>query len=181
MSERTLGTPHQASLPTTRRPINLEAQTVGPLGILTSLQPDIDRARIVHKLNYPEAVSEILQRVIAEAQACVTNPALSDDVRACFDLLLGSANCLLGRSAVASANDQRSIAYFNKAVALFTARESAINEQRNRSQLWTDYGLALYNAGAAERAIEALRKAESTGAALAGNVQFPRDGISGDR
>jgi tetratricopeptide (TPR) repeat protein len=171
-NDRTASTPSSAAPPATPRQLNLQAQTVGETGILTSLLPDVARARIEHLLGHHDAVSAILARVIADAHACVESTTIDDSTRACFDLLIASSNCLLGRSAAAMGNEAEGAPFFARAVSLFEARAPQVPEQPNANQLWTDYGIALYKTGSPGRAIEALTNAEKTGVLLAEMYHF---------
>ncbi len=147
-------------------PITFSAQAAGQAGVLTNLQPDVNRARIEHALRHPDAVSAILDKVIAEARSCISALALDPKLRACFDLMLGTSYCLLGRSAIVKGDKETSAGFFAQSVKLFDGSAGEIPEQRNSSQLWTDYGIAVFRTGAAERAIDILLNAEKTGAPL---------------
>ncbi len=146
--------------------LTLGSQTVGKAGVLTNLQPDINRARIEHALRHPDAVAAILDKVIGEARACASALALDPKLQACFNLLLGTSYCLLGRSATVKGDERKAAEFFSESVSLFEGSAEEIPEQRNASQLCTDYGIAVFRTGSPQRAIEILLAAEKTGASL---------------
>jgi len=178
-NERNLSPPSSSVPPSSPRPLNLQAQTVGGIGILTSLQPEVERARIEHTLRHPEVVSAILSRVMTEAQACNHSTILDDEERACFDLLLASANCILGRSSTAKKDTAEAAKFFAESVKLFDKRASLIAVQRNASQLWTDYGIASYKTGSLDKAAEALTAGGEDRSAASGNFLLPGFVLSG--
>lgn len=154
--------------------IDLQTGQVTQINILTSLQPLLEQARAEHALRHFREAQDILNRVIAEATRCVESAATPPDIRSGFDLLLASANCLIGRSLRSSGNERDGIPRFAVAVELFRRRQADIDGQRNDVRLHADYGIALYRAGDTvreaalmEAAIEELERAVGSRAAPA--------------
>ncbi len=155
---------HPSTTSSLRR-VSLQAQAVGESGILTSLQPDLERARSEHALRHFDAVPKILERVIKEAEACAQSRSTREDVRSSFELLLASAYCLLGRSLFGSGAEQESAPPFDRSLNLFEKRKGEIPLQRNASRLWTDYGITLHHTGRLNEAVRALTSTVETGVA----------------
>jgi tetratricopeptide (TPR) repeat protein len=154
------------------RTLNIQAQTLGPLGILTTLQPDVERARGEHALRHAEAVSAILSGVIATIQSCIQSQSLDPQTRASFDLLLASSNCLLGRSATAKGNANEAAPFYAVSLQLFESNAGEIPLQHNFSQLWTDFGIALFRTGGLERAIAILLTVATRGVPIAETYHY---------
>ena len=125
-------------------------------------QADLETARSEYLLRRYDSVAQILDSIVNSGKALLEKVALSPTTKTEVELLIASANSLLGRMFMRKGDSSSALHSFEESVSLFRSHESDLSTQRSPSRLYSDYGIALFRLGQKDSALAVLRQSSDS-------------------